>query len=293
MIKSLYGIFSKEKPAAMVCFGDTNSTLSAAIAAVKLNIPFVHVEAGERNFDAKGNKAHPASIPEETNRNVTDELSSLLLCSTRRAVKNLNAEEIKGDIIFTGDIMYDLYIKSIKKVIKESNILKMLNLKPKSYYFCTVHRAINTDSKARMAGLYNALKNINSTVVIPVHPRTKKALENYNLYSIMQKLDNLVMLEPVGYKDSLMLNYNSSLVLTDSGGVVREAYFSSVPSLMLDDTSEWQDLFESKWSVITGADSDKIIKAVKKLKTPETRPSYFGNGNAVNKTISAIKNWLN
>jgi UDP-GlcNAc3NAcA epimerase len=277
----------------MICFGDTNSTLASAIAAVKMDVPFVHIEAGERNFDSKENIVHPASIPEETNRIAADVLSSLLLCSTKRAVKNLNTERIKGRIIFTGDIMYDLYLKSIKGVIKGSKILERLKLKPKSYYFCTVHRAINTDSKARMTGLYDALKKLAMPVVLPVHPRTKKALEKYNLYSKFLNLKNLRLLEPVGYKDSLMLNYNSAFVLTDSGGVVREAYFSGVPSIMLDDTSEWQDLYESGWSVIAGADSDKIITTVKKLKAPESRSSFFGNGDAVNKTISAIKNWLN
>jgi UDP-GlcNAc3NAcA epimerase len=144
-----------------------------------------------------------------------------------------------------------------------------------------------------MTGLYDALKKLAMPVVLPVHPRTKKALEKYNLYSKFLNLKNLRLLEPVGYKDSLMLNYNSAFVLTDSGGVVREAYFSGVPSIMLDDTSEWQDLYESGWSVIAGADSDKIITTVKKLKAPESRSSFFGNGDAVNKTISAIKNWLN
>ncbi len=293
MVRNLFHIFRKEEPDAMICFGDTNSTLAASITAVKMDIPFAHVEAGERNFDAKGKICHPASIPEETNRTITDELSSLLLCSTKRAVINLNAEKIKGEIKFTGDIMYDLYLNSIKSVIKKSKILEMLNLKPKSYYFCTVHRAINTDSKDRMTGLYRALKNLSLPVVLPVHPRTRKALEKYNLYSKFLKLKNLKLLEPVGYKDSLMLNYNSACVLTDSGGVVREAYFSGVPSIMLDDTSEWQDLYESRWSVIAGANTNKIINAVKKLKTPKSRSSFFGNGDAVNKTIIAIKNWLN
>lgn len=293
MIFQLHKIMEKEKPLAMLCFGDTNSTLSAAIVASKINVPFAHIEAGERNFDSKGKIVHPFSITEETNRVITDHLSSLLLCSSKRAVKNLKAETVKGKIEFTGDIMYDLYQQSIKKVKTQSKILKELNLKPRSYYFCTVHRAINTDSKTRLVNLFEALKNLDKPVVFPMHPRTRKAIEGFGLSGKFSRIKNLLILEPVGYHDSLMLNYNAEFVLTDSGGVVREAYFSGVPSVMLDDTSEWKDLFLTGWSVLAGDNSRLIVNSIKNFKRPKARVSFFGNGHASNKTISAIKNWLN
>ena len=293
MILQLQKVMENEKPAAMLCFGDTNSTLSAAIVASKLSVPFAHIEAGERNFDTKGKMAHPFTITEETNRVVTDHLSSLLLCSSRRAVKNLESESVKGKIEFTGDIMYDLYLQSIKKVKAGSKILSGLNLKPRSYYFCTVHRAINTDSRTRMVNLFEALKALDKPVVFPMHPRTRKALEEFGLFAKFSKIKNLLILEPVGYRDSLMLSHNAAFVLTDSGGVVREAYFSGVPSVMLDDTSEWRDLFLSGWSVLAGDNTRVIVNSVKKFKRPAARSSFFGSGHAANKTISAIKNWLN
>lgn len=293
MIFQLHKIMEKEKPAAMFCFGDTNSTLSAAIVATKMGVPFAHIEAGERNFDSKGRIVHPFSITEENNRVVADQLASLLLCSSKRAVENLKTESVKGRIKFTGDILYDLYLQSIKKVKAQSKILKELNLKPRTYYFCTVHRAINTDSRSRLINLFEALKNLDKPVVFPMHPRTRKALEGFGLLEKVTKIKNLLILEPVGYRDSLMLNHCAAFVLTDSGGVVREAYFSGVPSVMLDDSSEWRDLFLSGWSVLAGDNSRLIVNSVKNFRRPATHFSFLGNGHASNKTISAIKNWLN
>jgi len=293
MITKLWTIAEKEKPEFMVCFGDTNSTLSAAIVSAKMDVPIVHIESGERNFDMLGKIVHPSSIPEETNRIIADELSSLLLCSSRRAVKNLAIEKIKGEIVFTGDIMYDLFLKNAGIVKRNTAVLNNFNLKPKAYYYCTIHRAINTDNKKRLKNICLAVANLDKPVIFPVHPRTSKSIKKHGLYYDFKKIRNLKMVNPIGYKDSLSLCYNSSFVLTDSGGVIREAYFSGVPSIMLDSTSEWRDLYVSGWSTLAGADTFKILNTIANFVKPGNKPAFFGNGNAVKKTIKSIINWSN
>ena len=293
MMKKLTYVVEKEKPSLMICFGDTNSALSGALVSVKMNVPLVHIEAGERNFDQSGAIVHPNSIPEETNRVITDTISDLLLCSSKRAVKNLKAENVRGRVEFTGDIMYDLYLNNNKRTSPGNSLFKSINLKPGAYYYCTVHRALNTDNKSRLEIIYKTINELDKPVVFPLHPRTKKALGKYGILKKNSNKNNLIMLEPVGYTESLYLTNNAYFVLTDSGGVVREAYFSGVPSVMLDDTSEWKDIFLSGWSTLAGADRKKIKNSISNFKKPKKKPAFFGNGNASAKTIQSIINWYN
>jgi UDP-GlcNAc3NAcA epimerase len=281
-------IINKAKPDMLVCFGDTNSTLAAALTALKHEIPIVHIESGERNFDTNGNRVPTYSIQEEANRTIVDTISSYLFCASRQGVRNLKNESITGSIFYTGDIMYDLYKKRIKGALKNSGALKKYRLKPRNYIYSTIHRALNTESKKRMLALFSVFKNSGETVILPIHPRTEKYLKKFGLLAKFRDLKNLIITHPVGYDDSLALNRYSKCVITDSGGVVREAFFGGVPSIMVDDTSEWLDLFRTGWSTIAGADESKILKTLRNLRKPGRRPDVFGDGNAAIKTVKYL-----
>lgn len=288
IITGLNKIINTRKPDALLCFGDTTSALSAALTALKHDIPIIHIEAGERNFDKKGIRVPSYTIPEEANRIMVDSVSTFLLCASKRAVKNLESESNTGSIKYTGDIMYDLYKKRIGSVLKMSMAHSKFALKPKNYIYCTIHRALNTDSNKRMNAFLNVFKNTEQTVILPIHPRTEKNLKKFGLLAKYKALKNLIITMPVGYGDSLALNYYSKGVLTDSGGVVREAFFSSVPSIMIDDTSEWLDLFLSGWSSLTGADEELILQKLQNLKKPGKKPELFGDGKAAEKTVKYL-----
>lgn len=291
IIAGLDKIINSKKPDALICFGDTTSTLSAAITALKHDIPVVHIEAGERNFDKKGRRVAANSIPEEANRTMVDSISAHLACASKRAVKNLQEESNTGSIIYTGDIMYDLFKKRISGILKASTVLGKFALKQGSFIYSTIHRAINTESRERMQAFLNVFKNTKQTVILPIHPRTEKNLKKFGLLSKYKALKNLIITLPVGYGDSLALNHYSQGVITDSGGVVREAFFNSVPSVMVDDTSEWTDLFTSGWSLLAGADEKLISARLKDFKIPLSKPELFGDGKASEKTIKyLIKN---
>jgi UDP-N-acetylglucosamine 2-epimerase len=219
---------------------------------------------------------------------MVDSVSAHLLCASRRAVQNLKEEKATGRIIYTGDIMYDLYKKRIGRILKSSDITTRLLLKPKDYIYCTIHRAINTGSKARMLSFLKVFKNTEKTVILPIHPRTEKNLRQFGLWTKFKAAGNLRIISPVGYGDSLVLNRSSACVMTDSGGVVREAFFNSVPSIMIDDTSEWLDLFLSGWSKLTGADETLILKTLEGLKKPGRKPNLFGDGFAANRTVKYL-----
>ncbi|MCX7877166.1 MAG: UDP-N-acetylglucosamine 2-epimerase (non-hydrolyzing) [Ignavibacteria bacterium] len=289
MIKGLYPVIERHKPDILLCFGDTNSALAAALSGLKYDIPVVHIEAGERNYDKNFKRVPAYTIPEEANRIAIDSFSAHLICSSRRAYKNLTEEKVTGSIFYSGDIMLDIYLKNFKEVLKRENVLNKYGLKSKQYYFVTIHRAINTDNMERMKAFYNVFKNLEKTVILPLHPRTLKKLRGFNLYNKFLTLKNLVLTEPVGYLDSLVLNYHAACVMTDSGGVIREAYFNGVPSVMLDDTSEWLDLYESNWSFIAGADEEAIMKKLEDLRVPDKKPDFFGDGKAGLKTVNYLK----
>lgn len=289
MIRGLYPIIERYKPYMLLCFGDTNSALAAALSGLKYEIPVVHIEAGERNYDRNFRRVPAYTIPEEANRIIIDSFSAHLICSSSRAFRNLMEEKITGRVYYSGDIMYDIYLKNFRKILKNSDILDKFKLKRGRYFYVTIHRAINTDDCSRLKVFYNVFKNLEKTVILPLHPRTLKQLKKFHLFKKFQNLRNLILTEPVGYLDSLILNYNSACVLTDSGGVIREAYFNGVPSIMLDDTSEWIDLYESKWSVIAGADENVIMNKLTILKVPDEKPAFFGDGKAALKTVNYLK----
>jgi len=280
MIKRIEEVLIKEKPDLVLVYGDTNSTLAGALAAVKLHIKVAHVEAGLRSFDKK--------MPEEVNRVLTDHISDLLFCPTETAVKNLYNEGIKNGVYLTGDVMFDALLTNIQIAERNSKILSELGLKPRDYCLATVHRAENTDNRRNLENIINAFIESEELIVFPTHPRTIKFLKVYGLLDKLEKADNVLLIKPVSYLDMLVLEKNAKKILTDSGGVQKEAYFLKVPCITLRDRTEWIETVEDGWNVLVGANKEKIIKAIKEFKPGGETYSYkFGDGKA-SKRIAEI-----
>lgn len=282
MLKRIEEVLIKEKPDLVVVFGDTNSTLAGALAAAKLKIKVAHVEAGLRCYNKK--------VPEELNRVLVDHLSDLLFCPTDRSVENLKKEGINRGIYLTGDVMVDVLVQNIDKCEKRSEILKDLGFRPKEYYLVTVHRAENTDDAERLKNIVSSLCELDN-VVFPCHPRTEKRLKELGLWEKLRRSVNVI--KPVGYLDMLVLEKNARKIITDSGGVQKEAYILKVPCITLRNETEWIETVEDGWNVIVGADKEKILKAVKEFEPRnETYRNRFGDGKAGERIALIIKEYL-
>lgn len=288
MLEKIERIVLKEKPNGMLVYGDTNSTLAGALAASKLHIPVYHVEAGLRSY----NKL----MPEEQNRVLTDHVSNLLLCPTETAVDNLVKEGITSGVINTGDIMYDAVLSNIDiskakyangvwlNEIKGEND-NIPDFKEKEYYLATIHRAENTDNPKKLHDIFLAFSEMDKPVLMPLHPRTKKLINEQNIH-----LNNVIIINPVGYLLMLYLTANAYMVVTDSGGLQKEAYFLKTPCTTLRDETEWVETLENEWNALSLIDVNTIIKTVTReldcLKHPQ--PLLFGDGNAAKYICSAI-----
>jgi len=281
MLKRIENVLIKEKPDVVSVFGDTNSTLAGALAAVKLHIPVAHIEAGLRSFDRR--------MPEEINRILVDHCSDILFCPTKVAVQNLRREGIEKGVYLTGDVMVDAIYQNIEVAESKSKILEELGLKKKNYVLATVHRAENTDDLDRLRNIVEAFVEIND-LVFPCHPRTEKFLKKYGLWSDLKK--NTALIKPVGYLDMLVLEKYAKKIITDSGGVQKEAYIMKVPCITLRESTEWVETVEDGWNILVGADKLKIKWAIKDF-NPNTRnyEHKFGDGKAserISRTILAL-----
>ncbi len=292
MLERIEAILQKEKPDRVLVFGDTNSTLAGALAAGKMHIPIAHVEAGLRSYNRR--------MPEEINRLLTDHLSTYLFCPTDQAVQNLSKEGIrngKGKIVKNvGDVMYDsiLYYSTIAE--KKSAILEELGLLiPDSshltdYYLATLHRAENTDDPQKLRSILKALNVIGEEVpvILPLHPRTKKMIDFHRLSGETQ---HIKMIDPISYLNMLVLEKNARAVLTDSGGVQKEAYWFRVPCITLREETEWVETVRWGWNVLAGTETERIIEgvnqAVKKQHASKTTHP-FGNGKASWKILNLL-----
>ncbi len=282
MLKGIEEVLIKEQPDIVLVYGDTNSTLAGALAAVKLHIKVAHVEAGLRSFD-KG-------MPEEVNRVLTDHVSDYLFAPTETAVKNLHGEGLKEGVYLTGDVMYDALLHNIKIAREKSRILDELGLNPKEYLLATVHRAENTDNVGRLRNIIEAFIESNETIVFPAHPRTRKYLEAYGLIGEVEKAGNVLLIPPVGYLDMLVLEENARKILTDSGGVQKEAYFLKVPCITLRERTEWVETVEDGWNLLVGATKEKILRAIKEFDPRgETYTYKFGDGKASRRIAEIIR----
>ena len=356
MLAAIEKILIDEKPDWVLIYGDTNSTLAGALAAAKLHIPIAHVEAGLRSFNRR--------MPEEINRIVADQLSTLLLCPSQVAVDNLAAEGIGGNpmvrqahhdkqgchpepslsepppalraasagggqkesspveprtlnleqsssVVITGDVMADALQFAATKASAQSDILARLGLQPQRYLLATVHRAENTDDPKRLSDIMAALSELaeREPVILPLHPRTKKILErtsNRQTSNIEHRTLNiehsssveprtlnfehpcLRLIDPLGYFDIIALEKSARMLLTDSGGMQKEAYWLKVPCVTLRDETEWVETVASGWNILTGADRNRIVTAVQNFTPPKDHPPLYGGGQAAEKILSIL-----
>ncbi|MDO6355546.1 UDP-N-acetylglucosamine 2-epimerase (non-hydrolyzing), partial [Caloramator sp. CAR-1] len=276
MLIKIEEVILKEKPDAVLVYGDTNSTLAGALAASKLLIPVIHVEAGLRSF----NKA----MPEEQNRVLTDHISDLLFCPTETAVKNLKREGIEKGVYNVGDVMFDSILYNIEIAKKKSNILERLGLKEKKYLLVTIHRAEYTNYKEKMVNIFNALKDSNEKIVLPLHPRTRKFIKDYEI----KVGENIEIIDPVGYLDMIMLEMAAKKIVTDSGGVQKESYFLDVPCITMRDETEWVETVEDGWNVLVGSDYEAILNAIRFFMSKGEKHDYFGDGNSSERIVKII-----
>ena len=267
-----------EQPTIVIVFGDTNSTLGAGLAAVKAGIPLAHIEAGLRSYNK--------SMPEEVNRLLIDHISEFLFTPTLSSVENLYKEGIIKGIYWTGDIMYDAFLK-ISPLLeqKRKEVLNKFNLSSYGYYLLTLHRASNVDNENLLNFWLTTLGKLDKPVVFPVHPRTGKKLEKLNI-----NLSNFILLPPVSYVESLVLQKEADKVLTDSGGVQKEAYWNRVPCITLREETEWIETVEAGWNKIIPpfTSPQKVIETIKEFTPPPMQLKFFGEGNCAKKCVEII-----
>lgn len=267
MLAGIEEVLVKEKPDWMLIYGDTNSTLAGAVAASKLHVPVAHVEAGLRSFNRR--------MPEEVNRVVADHLSSLLLCPSQTAVDHLAAEGIRDNVHLVGDVMLDVLNWARERAApKSAQTLAQLGVKQGEYLLATIHRGENTDSPERLSAIVRALNALEETVLFPVHPRTRKAIAA----SGEQLASHVHAVEPLGYFEMVTASAAARLILTDSGGLQKEAYWLGVPCVTMRDETEWVETVSAGWNTLTGADSEQIVHKVRHFAPPSTRAALYGDG---------------
>ena len=281
MLTEIEKLTIKEQPDLVLIYGDTNSTLAGALTASKLHIKVAHVEAGLRSFDR--------SMPEEINRVVTDHISNILFCPTGTAVRNLKNEGITEGVYNVGDVMLDALEYNRKIAEDKSSILDDLDLMPEEFMVATVHRPANTDSKENMSSIVKAFDATDDTIVFPVHPRTEKYMKEYGLWD--ELCQHVKVIPPVGYLDMLMLMANSSKILTDSGGIQKEAYMLGVPCVTMRENTEWVETVEDGWNVLVGADYEKISDAIVGFEGVGVRNDVFGKGDASEKVCEILSSF--
>lgn len=282
MLGAVEQILVDEKPDWLLVYGDTNSTLAGALAAAKLHVPVCHVEAGLRSFDKR--------MPEEVNRILTDHVSELLLCPTHAAIANLKSEGVSRGVHHVGDVMYDAALMFAKVAGPAADVLARYRLRAKSFLLATVHRAENTDDPARLDGILTALANLATSacpVFLPLHPRTRATLQSRGLQALLERNPALLTVEPIPFLDMIVLEQQAKLILTDSGGVQKEAYFQRVPCITLRDETEWVETVEAGWNQLAGADRARIEQAVAKA-SPGRAIDEYGAGNAAERVVELL-----
>ena len=281
MLIHLEAVIQAQKPDSVLVYGDTNSTLAGALAAVKLHLPLAHVEAGLRSFNRE--------MPEEHNRVLTDHCATMAFCPTQTAVNNLARESITRGVYLVGDTMYDAVLQFATVARQRSTILQDLGLEQKGYLLATVHRPYNTDVAEHLCSILTAFLEIEEPVIFPVHPRTRQKIgELYGTLNLPRSGSGFKLIEPVGYLDMLVLEENARLILTDSGGMQKEAYFFGVPCITLRPETEWIETVEAGWNILTGARIAEIHSALRSFTLPDKRPPIFGSGTAALEIVRVL-----
>ena len=284
MLIRIEQVLIEQKPDYVIVFGDTNSTLAGALATVKLRIPLIHIEAGLRSFNRE--------MPEEHNRVLTDHCSDWLFCPTQTAVDNLAKEGITKGVQLVGDPMYDAVLMFADRARHQSTILERLMLEKSNYYLVTIHRSYNTDNPEILRSIFTTLFLLEKPIVFPIHPRTRTKLHDLGIMDeINANGKNLYLIDPVSYLDMLVLEQNAQLIMTDSGGVQKEAFFFTIPCLTLRSETEWAETVQSGWNLLVGTEKASILAGINhKFPIPKDQPKAFGDGMAANAIISKITN---
>ena len=278
MLEGLAAAFLERQPDLVIVYGDTNSTLAGALAAAKLKLPLAHVEAGLRSYDR--------TLPEEVNRILTDRVARYLFCPTANAVDCLKREGIDNGVYEVGDLMYDSLLAVMPRVAEtETAVLARHGVERRRFYLATVHRQANADDPAVLGRLLEALGSLDAPVLLPLHPRTRAALAAARL----TPAPNIRLSEPVGYLEMVALERNARGILTDSGGVQREAYLLAVPCVTLREDSEWPETLTEGWNELAGADAEKIVAAATRPLPTGTPPALFGDGHAAEKIVEILE----
>lgn len=281
MLLKFNNVLSEEKPDIVFVYGDTNSTAAGAIAAAKCNIPLAHIEAGLRE--------HDKSIPEEVNKLLTDAVSDLLFCPTQTAVDNLRNERNEGRVHLVGDVVADLILNTRHR--PETSIVDALGLTAGRYYFATCHRAANTDNPANLKAILSALAGLDAEVIFPVHPRTAEAVRAHGLTDLL-KSKNVRLIDPVGFWQTQECIRNARAVITDSGGVIKEAYLHQVPCVIIDRQTEWIESVQEGWAQIAGPHCDTIIQMTRKPAQGHVYSAFLGDGNAAERILNTTFTFL-
>lgn len=279
MLAGLEPLLAETEPDAVLVYGDTNSTLAGALAAAQRGIPVIHVEAGMRSFDR--------SMPEELNRVLTDHMSELLLCASERAAENLSNESAHGKIEVVGDVMVDLAYRWRENGAAGREPLERVGVVPGAYILLTAHRAGNVDDPTRLAALVGIVESLGEPVVFPVHPRTRARLRAAGLWGRLEALEGVRLCEPLGYVEFGALLRGARAVLTDSGGVQKEAYLAGVPCVTLRANTEWVETVQAGWNTLVDLDVDRAREALARP-LPQDRPSLYGDGKAAERCVAAI-----
>lgn len=276
MMSGIESVALDYKPDWLLVYGDTNSTLAGALVAAKLHIPIAHVEAGLRSYDRR--------MPEEINRVVADHVSTLLLCPTETAVANLSREGITEGVHMVGDVMFDAFRQNLDVARQTSRILSELSLERGAYQLLTIHRAENVDQPERLRAILEGITGSDRPVVFPVHPRTRAALTA----TATELGPNLRLIDPIGYLEMLVLEENAEAIVTDSGGVQKEAYFAGRPCITLRERTEWTETVDVGWNVLVGTDAAAIADAMRSFRPTGPRSDLFGDGHAADRVVAAL-----
>jgi UDP-GlcNAc3NAcA epimerase len=285
MLAALEPLLSDEQPGAVLVYGDTNSTLAGGLAAAQAGIPVVHIEAGMRSFDR--------SMPEELNRVLTDHLSDLLLCPSETAAENLQAESVSGRVEVVGDVMVDVALRWQPAARTNAEVPGAYGLQPGSYLLLTAHRAGNVDDPDRLRALVELIEALPRPVLFPLHPRTRARLRHAGLLEELERLDGLYLTEPLGYVEFSALVCQARAVVTDSGGVQKEAYLARVPCVTLRSNTEWVETVSTGWNTLVDLDVAAALAALDSTLPTDSAPAHggpnpYGDGHAAERCVQAI-----
>jgi UDP-N-acetylglucosamine 2-epimerase (non-hydrolysing)/UDP-GlcNAc3NAcA epimerase len=279
MLAALEPVLNDVAPDVVLVYGDTNSTLAGALAGAQAGVPVAHVEAGMRSFDR--------SMPEELNRVLTDHASTLLLCSSEVAVENLRREDVRGVVELVGDVMVDVALLVQPRARERLDLVRARGVVPGEYVLATAHRAGNVDDPDRLELLTQLLLAVPAPVVLPLHPRTRARLLEADLLGSLERSDRLILTPPLGYLEFTALLCNARAVMTDSGGLQKEAYLAALPCITLRPSTEWTETVEHGWNVLVDLEPEAALAALERKPPPE-RPQLYGDGQAGERVLAAL-----